>query len=244
IMIDLSINCAGEIYGHDIVNDAIYTINRSSGAATFVGSTGLAANYAQGMDFDNDSGTLYIYALTEDGTSISSIYGTVNLNTGTVTPLFVDNPLGEYEGATKTVCGSGWTTLVMVPTLLNNVCSGFNGPWEVESNNSPAQSNGYLCFGRNYSGNANADGGGLMNDYFHFDLPQGRTVVIDVSNFLPIAQVQLIYHTDTSNPVVFIGDQSSGSYRLTYSGPAGKYYIRLVSPQPQAQTYTLRVQLQ
>ncbi|MGB3713541.1 MAG: DUF4394 domain-containing protein, partial [Candidatus Promineifilaceae bacterium] len=42
IMIDLSINCAGEIYGHDIVNDAIYTINRSSGAATFVGSTGLA----------------------------------------------------------------------------------------------------------------------------------------------------------------------------------------------------------
>lgn len=241
VMIDLSINCQGEIYGHDLVNDAIYTLSRSNGAATQVGSTGLVANFAQGMDFDNESGTLYIYAYTGGGTNT---YGVVNLNTGWVTPLFEDNPLGEYEGATQTTCGGPpppGDEKVGLPVVMSNYCQGFKGPWEVEPNDTAAEANGSLCYYRNYLGSANEDGNGLINDYFHFDKAAGHAVSIDVTNFLPVAQVQLFYYTNTSTPVAYIGDQSDGHYHLEYNGPAGKYYIRLVSAEPQAQTYTLRI---
>ncbi len=101
-MIDIAVGPDGSMYGHDIVTDAIYSINKATGVATLVGPTGYAANFAQGMDFDNNDGTLYIFLYIGGG---ANVYGTVNLATGAVTPLATDNPLGEFEGATKT--GSG-----------------------------------------------------------------------------------------------------------------------------------------
>ncbi len=89
----------GQMYGHDITTDSIYQIDPTTGAATLIGLTGYAANYAQGMDFDNDDGTLYIFLYIGSG---SNVYGTVNLTTGAVTPLAVSAPLGEFEGATQT----------------------------------------------------------------------------------------------------------------------------------------------
>jgi hypothetical protein len=103
-VIDLAMNCNGDIYANDIVNDGIYTIDVGTGAQTLVGLHGLATNFAQGMDFDNADGQLYIYAYTGGGTNT---YGTVDLGTGAITPLSVDNPLGEYEGATRTSCAGG-----------------------------------------------------------------------------------------------------------------------------------------
>jgi uncharacterized repeat protein (TIGR01451 family) len=102
IMIDIAIGPAGVMYGHDISTDAIYTINTATGAATVVGSTGYNANFAQGMDFDNEDGTLYIWLYI--GTGVNH-YGTVDLVTGAVTPLASTNPSGEFEGATQTVSG-------------------------------------------------------------------------------------------------------------------------------------------
>ena len=110
IMIDIAVNTAGDMYGHDIGTDSIYRINTTTGAATLVGATGYAANFAQGMDFDNDDGTLYIFIYTGGGTNT---YGTVNLATGAITPLAQDNPLGEFEGATQTV---GTTQPCSVPS--------------------------------------------------------------------------------------------------------------------------------
>ncbi|MDX1437300.1 MAG: hypothetical protein R3335_10845, partial [Anaerolineales bacterium] len=72
------------------------------GVTTLVGLTGYNANFAQGMDFDNDDGTLYIFLYIGGG---ANVYGTVNTTTGTVTPLATDNPLGEFEGATQTTSG-------------------------------------------------------------------------------------------------------------------------------------------
>ncbi|MBN2258832.1 MAG: hypothetical protein JW704_13630 [Anaerolineaceae bacterium] len=95
-MIDIAINMAGEMYGHDIGTDSIYSINMTTGAATLIGPTGYDANYAQGMDFDNDDGTLYIFLLL--GTGVNH-FGTVNLTTGAVTSLASDAPTGEFEGA-------------------------------------------------------------------------------------------------------------------------------------------------
>jgi PKD repeat protein len=51
------------------------------------------------MDFDNEDGTLYIFLYIGSG---ANVYGTVDLATGAVTPLAVDDPTGEFEGATQT----------------------------------------------------------------------------------------------------------------------------------------------
>jgi Repeat of unknown function (DUF6923) len=100
-IIDIAVNCAGQMYGHDIASDAIYQINPATGLATFVGATGIDSNFAQGMDFDNESGVLY--AWTYQGTG-NNRYGTINLTTGALTSLSINNPLGQFEGATQTTC--------------------------------------------------------------------------------------------------------------------------------------------
>lgn len=99
----IAMNCAGQMYGHDIGTDSIYTINMTTGAATLVGATGVNSNFAQGMDFDNDTGTLY--AWTYQGTG-NNQYGTINLATGALTAQTVNNPIGEWEGATQTTCSA------------------------------------------------------------------------------------------------------------------------------------------
>ena len=99
LLIEIAMNADGELYGHDIGTDSIYAINPSTGAPTLVGLTGYNANFAQGMDFDSDDGTLYIFLYTGGG---ANVFGTVNLTTGAVTPLAQDNPLGEFEGAMLT----------------------------------------------------------------------------------------------------------------------------------------------
>ena len=85
----------------------------------------LSANFAQGMDFDNEDGTLYIFLYM--GTGVNH-YGTVNLATGAVTALATTNPTGEFEGATQTLglCipnDYGWlsTTPITGTTAANSV---------------------------------------------------------------------------------------------------------------------------
>ena len=47
------------MYGVDIVSDVLVQIDPSTGAGTVVGSVGVGANYAQGMDFEEETGVLY-----------------------------------------------------------------------------------------------------------------------------------------------------------------------------------------
>jgi hypothetical protein len=61
-IIDIAINAAGEMYGVDIANNMLVEINPATGAGTVVGSIGFDANYAQGMDFEEVSGVLYLAA--------------------------------------------------------------------------------------------------------------------------------------------------------------------------------------
>ncbi|MBX3727050.1 MAG: hypothetical protein KF823_14165 [Xanthomonadales bacterium] len=102
-MIDIAMNCDGDLYGHDIGTDALYSIDTATGTATLIGGHGLAANFAQGMDFDNSDGTLYAAIYTGSGTYT---YGTFNLATGAIIPLSTNNPPGEWELAIPTTCGS------------------------------------------------------------------------------------------------------------------------------------------
>ncbi len=100
-MIDIAINCAGEMYGHDIIADSIYQIDPTDGSVTLVGPTGVNSNFAQGMDFDNEAGVLYAWTYQGGG---ANQYGTIDLATGDLTPLFSSNPIGEWEGAVQNEC--------------------------------------------------------------------------------------------------------------------------------------------
>lgn len=99
LIIDIAINASGQMYAHDISDDAIYTINTANGAATLVGPTGVAANFAQGIEFDKGTGVLYAWLY--EGAGVNR-FATINLATGAATT--VATPLaGEYEGATTPV---------------------------------------------------------------------------------------------------------------------------------------------
>jgi hypothetical protein len=66
-IIDIAANADGEIYGVDIAGGNLVKIDPATGAGTVIGSLGVAANYAQGMDFDETTGTLYWAAYTTSG---------------------------------------------------------------------------------------------------------------------------------------------------------------------------------
>lgn len=117
IMIDIAINCQGQLFAHNISDDALYSVNTTTGAGTLIGTHGLAANFAQGMDFDNQDGSLYAFIYTGTGTNR---FGTFNLATGAFTTLVQDNPLGEYEGAIPTQCPPvGSPTAAVASTTLD-----------------------------------------------------------------------------------------------------------------------------
>jgi hypothetical protein len=61
-IIDIAINPQGQMYGVDIVNDNLLQIDPATGSGTVIGSIGFDANYAQGMDFDAGTGTLFMAA--------------------------------------------------------------------------------------------------------------------------------------------------------------------------------------
>lgn len=101
IIIDIAMNCDGQLYAHNIGDDSLYSVNPATGAVTLIGPHGLAANFAQGMDFDNDDGRLYGFIYTGGGTNQ---FGFFNLATGGFTSLATNSPLGEYEGTIATAC--------------------------------------------------------------------------------------------------------------------------------------------
>ncbi|HET8643981.1 MAG TPA: S-layer homology domain-containing protein [Vicinamibacteria bacterium] len=57
--IDIAIDRTGQMYGHDIAQDVLLRIDKNTGTGTSVGPTGMNANFAQGMMYDNSDDTLY-----------------------------------------------------------------------------------------------------------------------------------------------------------------------------------------
>lgn len=94
VVIDIAINAEGELYGHDIDSDSIYSIDPATAQVLLVGPTGYDANYAQGMDFDKSTGILYAWLFLSDG---GSLFATIDLQTGAATP--VAQTVDEQEGA-------------------------------------------------------------------------------------------------------------------------------------------------
>jgi hypothetical protein len=90
LLIDIAIDAEGHMFGLDIANSALVAIDKTSGDAAPLGSIGFNAQYAQGMDFDDSSGILYLAGY--DGDSLSGGLYTVNVVTGAATLI---GPLGD-----------------------------------------------------------------------------------------------------------------------------------------------------
>ena len=157
--------------------------------------TGYAANYAQGMDFDNDDGTLYIFLYVGGG---ANVYGTVNLVTGAVTPLATSNPQGEFEGAIRT---TGFTD---IPWLSETPTSGTINPGDCTPVDVTFDSTG-LTLGDYFAG--------LQFDSNDPDRP------VDVPITLHVVDAQIV--VDPTSLELTLLANTTGSLLLTISNEDG-----------------------
>jgi len=95
--IDLAFNTNdGMIYVVDLLTDSLYKVDPETAVATLIGSTGINANYAQGMDFEEESGVLYWAAYNGD-TSVGELR-VLDTTTGNSTLI------GSFPGGAETDC--------------------------------------------------------------------------------------------------------------------------------------------
>ena len=83
LAIALAIDGSGTAYTYDIGDDLLYSINLTTGAATSIGSIGFDGNYAQGMDYDPFTDTVYMAAFNV--TTFMAELRSVNTTTGMTT---------------------------------------------------------------------------------------------------------------------------------------------------------------
>ncbi len=142
--------------------------------------------------------------------------------------------VGEYapEGDCSTFIGYSY---VYLPLLMSDHVPYFEGPWEVEDNDSSQQANGPLRSGQDYYGYPDD-----LKDYFSIYLRTGGTITIDLSNHTGQGvQLQLFYQS-VDNRVAYDLDPP---YHVEYSGQAGWYYVYIYteSGHNSSTPYTLRV---
>jgi len=125
MMIAIAVDGNGDMWGHDLGTDEIWTIDKATGAGTVKGSTGFDANYAQSMAWDPLANIVYLAAF--NNTNLYYELRTVDLSTGatallggvyykeivafsfpgeTTTPWITIDPTSEVvpAGGTSTLC--------------------------------------------------------------------------------------------------------------------------------------------
>jgi hypothetical protein len=89
VIIDIAIDKGGNMYGIDIVTDTLVAIDKTTGEASTIGSIGFDANYSEGLDFDDTTGTLYFSGW--DNSLSQDIMYTIDTETGLATAI---SPIG------------------------------------------------------------------------------------------------------------------------------------------------------
>lgn len=84
LIIGIAMDGDGHLYGIDLGDDQLYSINPATGLGTLIGPVGLDLNYAQDIAYDRDNGVLY-GTLYERGGS-GGLY-TIDTSTGAATLL-------------------------------------------------------------------------------------------------------------------------------------------------------------
>ncbi|QDV06751.1 hypothetical protein Poly30_22660 [Planctomycetes bacterium Poly30] len=109
LMIDIACDAQGNLYGFSVSDDSLYTIDTSTGLGTPIGTgIGLNANFAQGMDFDWSTDTLFATVYTGSGTGA---FCAIDLTTGVATILDDTTPTNsEFEMAVQAEIPGGIST--------------------------------------------------------------------------------------------------------------------------------------
>ena len=82
-MIGITFDGSGNLWGHELALDQIFSIDKLTGFATPVGPTGFDANFAQGMGYDPDADMVVLTAF--NNTTFQAEYRSVNTATGNTT---------------------------------------------------------------------------------------------------------------------------------------------------------------
>ncbi len=82
-IIGIAANSKGDMYGIGILDNSLYSINKTTGAGTVIGELGFDINFAQDIGFDRTTDSLYgtLYGSLNGTTSKIGLY-TFNLETG------------------------------------------------------------------------------------------------------------------------------------------------------------------
>jgi hypothetical protein len=118
-MIDISIDAnTGIGYGYDIIDDQAYTFDPATGASSVLGSIGFDANFGQGMDIDQVTGTIYLSSFNN---------GTFSGQLRTMDPL---------NGSTTLIVD--WGFAQVAPFAINNEYGDPVGPGQATNPNPPS----------------------------------------------------------------------------------------------------------
>jgi uncharacterized repeat protein (TIGR02543 family) len=158
--------------------------------------------------------------------------GAMDITTVTAVSQGNSNVSGSATNITTAIRQIGF---IYLPLTQYNYINYFEGLWEVEPNDSMAQANGPLRSGQDYFGYPND-----ARDFFSVYMTQPGQLNVTLSNHTGQGvQLQLFYQS-ADNRVGFVPDPP---YFLSYSGPAGWYYIFIFteSGHHSHTPYTLRV---
>ncbi len=106
VLINLACDTLGNLYSLNISDSKLYSINKTTGAATVIGSVGFTAQYAQSMGFDRQTNICYMSAY--NSVTSNGELRTCNISTGATTLI------GTFHGGAE-------ITGFAIPYLYNNV---------------------------------------------------------------------------------------------------------------------------
>jgi hypothetical protein len=109
--INLASDASGVIYTMNINSDSLYTVNKVSGAISPVGPLGIDISFAQDLEFDPNTGTLYMAAYNVGLAVDAGELRIVDPSTGSSTLV------GEFEGKAEITAMAIPQTAVQPPAL-------------------------------------------------------------------------------------------------------------------------------
>ena len=87
-MIEIVFDCDGQMFAHSLSDDSLYSVDKTTADVTLVGGHGQGnSNFAQGMDVDYATNTLYAALFTGAAGNLVGSYGTWDMTTGAWTEI-------------------------------------------------------------------------------------------------------------------------------------------------------------
>jgi len=126
IVIAIAIDAAGLLYGLEIIDDVFIAIDKTDATGAVIGPVGVNANFAQDMDFDRSTGTLYWASYLGGGNSNIRIINTSTGATSVVGPIESGAELLSFSIAVPSL--GGCEAPSDVPWLSLDVDAGTNAP--------------------------------------------------------------------------------------------------------------------